>query len=250
MFLIAAAMKEEIQIGLEFCRNVRQTPDAPISLWEGTTCNGTQLYFLKTGVGPEKSAAAVRKAVEWKTPERILVVGYAGALDASLKLGDLVAVTKASSFRLDKNCQDWNPVPDDGIFHLADAGKLEESAKNAGMNVLTGSILSSSYVLGKPEHKELLSRRFQASVVDMETAFIARAAAEKNIPISCMRAVSDTAQDTFLEPFSHDPAMSLVDRAGKLLGNGMAQTYRDWKSHSAIAKESLRRFMEKWLQSK
>jgi nucleoside phosphorylase len=107
--------------------------------------------------------------------------------------------------------------------------------------------MTSSHVLGDPAHKRLLYDRFHASIVDMETAALARVAQSESIPLSCIRVVSDEARDTFLAPFSYNPSVGIPARAMQLIGTGMAETYREWKSHSSVAKESLARFLAHYL---
>jgi nucleoside phosphorylase len=247
MLLIIAAMEDELKVAMDLCCEIKRIHCPGISLWKGTI-DKRLLYFQKVGVGPEKSAGNLEKALHQITPDRILVIGYAGALDPQLYLGSLVAVTKASAFSLDKSCPDWDHVQLDGTYELALAESMVSCAKSAGLEAIAGSALSSSHVLGKPEHKSLLYKRFQASAVDMETAFLAQRAASGNIGMSCIRTISDVAQDSFLEPFAYDPAAKLSERAKKLLDTGMAQTYREWKNHAAVAKLSLKRFLENYLQ--
>ena len=246
MLLIAAALEEELKTAMELCRDPNKIHSSGVYLWQGIR-DETSFCFLKAGVGPTKAAASLEKALDLVRPERILVIGYAGALDPALKLGDLVAVTKAMAFRFDKHNPDWDHVQLDGSFHLMQADSLLSSAKSNGMSAVSGSVLTSSYVLGDPAHKDILFRKYQASIVDMETAALARVAASRGISMGCIRAVSDEAQDDFLAPFSHDPSMGMTVRAKKLLNTGMAKTYREWKDHASVAKASLRRFLADYL---
>jgi nucleoside phosphorylase len=176
-------------------------------------------------------------------PAHILAVGYAGALDPGLKLGSLVAVGRALAFSLDSRHPDWEHVRLEGEFELVHSVALAHTATSAGLSACTGDTLTSSYVLGDPAHKRLLYEQFHASIVDMETAALASAAAARAIPLSCIRVVSDEAQDTFLAPFSYDPSANLPSRAKKLLDAGMMQTYRQWREHASVAKENLGRFL-------
>ena len=78
----------------------------------------------------------------------------------------------------------------------------------------------------------------------METAFLVREAAARKIPVSALRVISDTAQDSFLEPFERDPDLKLTDRARKLLNAGPVGSLREWKNRTAAARGALRRFWE------
>jgi nucleoside phosphorylase len=247
MLLIAAAMKEELEIGMNLCRELRKIPnDRGVRLWQAMR-EDKSIGFLKAGVGPKQSAASLEAALKVIQPSHILIVGYAGAIDPALKLGNLVAVSKALAFRLDKNNPDWSQVQLEGEFVLTHGESLAQKAKSAGLDACIGDSLTSPYVLGNPVHKNLLYEKFHASIVDMETAALARAAVPFAIPVSCIRAISDEAQDTFLEPFSYDPLKGVPARAKKLLNTGMVQTYREWKEHAAVAKQSLNRFLSCYL---
>jgi nucleoside phosphorylase len=244
MLLIAAALGEELKPGTGLCHNLRK--DKGVNIRQGIRGERT-IGFLKTGVGPKRAADSLTEALKAIKPSQILVIGYAGAVDPGLRLGELVAVSRALAISLDEEHADWEHVRLDNEFELRDCEVLADCARAAGLGIRTGDALTSSYVLGDPEHKRRLYEQFHASIVDMETAALAGVAAREAIPLSCIRAVSDEAGDTFLAPFSHDPAVNLSARAKKLLDAGLAQTYHEWKGHAAVAQESLRRFLARYL---
>lgn len=246
MLLIAAALEEELDTALALCQVKKKITHGRISLWQADR-NDETIGFLKTGVGPERAAKNLEEALEIADAHRILVIGYAGALDPDLRVGDLVAVARALAFSFPEDNPIWENVRLDGAFELAQSEMLAKSAGSFGMRVSVGEVMTSSYVLGDPAHKHLLFSRFHASIVDMETAALARIAASKKLPLSCIRVISDEARDTFLEPFSHDPSRTLASRAGKLLDKGMLRTYRRWKENTGAAKESLSRFLSNYL---
>jgi adenosylhomocysteine nucleosidase len=246
MLLIAAAMGAELQTAMVHCRGQIVIAHRSLSLRQATR-NDKPIVFLKTGVGPRRSAESLEEALKVVDASHILVIGYAGALDPDLKLGDLVAVRNALAFSLDKANPTWDNVQLDGKYELRQSEELAHLAKSLGLRACTGDSLTSSYVLGDPAHKRLLHEKFHASIVDMETAALARVAAAKDVPLYCVRVISDEAGDTFLAPFSHDPSTNIAARAGKLLSNGMVQTYRDWKLHTLVANKSLTHFLSHYL---
>jgi len=246
MLMIAAALEEELKVGMALCPRKYRVLNGKIHLWQASR-NGRAMAFLKTGVGPKRSAANLAEALRSIPCTRLLVVGYAGALDPELRLGDLVAVEKAMAFSLGKLKPHWDRVKLDGACDLAEAKKLARTAASAGLRIRTGDILTSAHVLGDPEHKRILFEKFHASVVDMETAALARVAAENGVPVGCVRAISDEAADSFLAAFSYDPSLHVPGRARKLAGTGMRQIYRKWKSNTAAARKSLAQFMEIYL---
>jgi adenosylhomocysteine nucleosidase len=246
MIFIVAAMEEELKTCMDLCKGVRNMPGPDVPMWQARTAGGTPLAFLRAGVGPEKSTARIRKAFDWIDPDLMLIAGYAGALDPDLKIGDLVAVTSARAFGLNRKHPDWNHVEANDPFNLTHVDSLM-TVRADELSIFKGSVLSSRHVLGNPEHKNLLFHRFQASVVDMETAFLVREAAARKIPVSALRVISDTAHDSFLEPFERDPDLKLTDRARKLLRSGPVSSLREWKNRTAAARAALRRFWEIYL---
>ena len=246
MLLVATALEEELKTGIVLCRQKQQTPHRKISIWQAVR-DERMIAFLKTGVGPRRAAASLEEALRVIPCSHILVIGYAGALDPGLKLGDLVAVARALAFSLDEDNHDWDHVRLDGTFNLTNSEALAQTAASAGLNACVGDILTSPYVLGDPVHKRLLYEKFRASIVDMETAALARVAAASSVPLSCIRVVSDEAADSFLAPFSYDPSARLHTRARKLAGTGMGKIYRKWRSNTAVARKSLEIFLDAYL---
>ncbi len=246
MLLIAAALAEELKTGMAFCRNLQKVNVPRVHLWKAVR-HDVEICFLKTGVGPKRSAASLEAALEAIHPAQIMAIGYAGAIDPRLKLGDLVAVAKAFAFSLDKNHPDWEHVRLDDSFELNHGETLASSAKAAGLSAFIGDVLTSPYILGEPAHKRLLYEKFHGSIVDMETAALARVASARSIPLSCIRVVSDEAADSFLAPFSHDPSANIPARARRLFKAGMSHTYSEWKNHASVAKEILKRFLSHYL---
>jgi len=246
MLLVVAALEEELKTGLALCKKRQKIPNRKIGMWQGER-NGKKTAFLKAGVGPRRAAASLEEALQMMPCSQILVIGYAGALDPGLKLGDLVAAGRALAFSLDEINHDWDHIQLDGAFNLTNCDTLAEAAKSAGLHAGTGTVMTSPYVLGDPVRKRLLYDKFHAAIADMETAALARVAALRSVPLSCIRVVSDEAADSFLAPFSYDPSTRLPARARKLAGTGMAKIYRKWKTNTLVARNSLSRFLETYL---
>jgi nucleoside phosphorylase len=247
MLLIAAALQEELNPAMDLCHAPRKLYDCRVSLWEATR-GAEKIFFLKTGVGPVRSAARLECALDFLQPSRVLVTGYAGALDPGIRLGTLVPVRRALACTVNQDNPSWEHARIDGVFELDDSQALAEAAKSAGLTVIIGDVLTSAHVLGIPEHKRFLHETFHASIVDMETAALARVAGTRSVALSCIRAISDEAGDTFLAPFSYDPAVGIPSRAARLISTGV-QVYGKWKENSATASETLSRFFAQFLQN-
>gem|GEM_PF-703558 len=248
MFMIAAALEEELKTALDIFQDVREIPPGGIRLRHALH-REREFWFLKTGIGPKRAASSLERVLASIKPSRILVVGYGGGLDAELKLGSLIAVEKALTFRFDPNRPEWESGRIDGVYGLADPDFLLKTAISAGVASCTGAVLTSPHVLGDPVHKATVYRKFGASIVDMETAALARVATSRGIPLSCVRAISDEAGDALLAPFSYDPTVGIPSRAVQVVSAGMRRMYKEWKEHTAVARENLRRFLLKYLEN-
>jgi adenosylhomocysteine nucleosidase len=245
MLLIAAALPEELNIALDLCGSKKKIPAGGIGYWRAIH-GDTHVFFLKTGVGPKRSAARLETFLEAVTVTRVFVLGYGGALAPELRLGDLVAVRHALDIcSLSRTRISLEEVQPDGCWNLENWRDLISVGKKAGLNIFEGETLTSHFVIGDPSQRELLHRRFAAAVVDMETAALARVATARGVPLVCLRAVSDNAQDDFLAPLSYDPNSTLSGRARKIIASKhWIRCYRQWKEQAAFARQSLRRFLE------
>lgn len=248
MLLIAAATGEELNLATAFCHDQKKIR-CPGASFRQAACGGETIGLLKTGIGPKRSAASLKLVLEAAEISHILLVGYAGALDPDLRVGTLVAVRKAMACSPNKNQPGLEHMQLDGSYELADSEGLLAAGKAAGLSACVGDALTSAYVIGDPADKRLLYDKFRASIVDMETAALARVASAKTIPFSCIRAVSDEVRDDFLAPISYIPSSSIPARAIKLIGAGnWMRIYREWKEHASAAGKCLSRFLSHYLE--
>jgi len=248
MLLIVAALAEELQVALDLCPNRTKITCAGRKVWTGER-NGNQIWLLKSGTGPRRSAASVEQVLAKLSPSLILGIGYGGSLDPGLDIGDLVLIRRASLLGSPQSPR--VPLADlvpTGSWELSEPPDIMAQAKAAGLTLARGDILTSPWIMGDPVQKLALHRRFQAALVDMETAAVAGAAASRGVRYVCVRAVSDRADDTFLAPFSYDPSASTAGRALRALGVGnWIHLYREWRKRAAVARRNLRRFLVLYL---
>jgi adenosylhomocysteine/aminodeoxyfutalosine nucleosidase len=244
MLLIAAALMEELETALGLCTDRTRVSFAGAHLWQAVS-NGALIRFLKTGVGPQRSATVLERVLRFFRPTSILVVGYAGALSPHLKLGDLVVIRRAALLGGKGTVKtDLDEVDLSESWDLDETPFLLKTAESAGIPAHPCDGLTSSHIIGEPVQKSFLHGRFGASVIDMETAALARLAASSGIPLGCVRAVSDVADDTFLAPFSYDPDCTPVRRAARVLAAGnWIRRYGEWRDRASVARDNLRRFL-------
>lgn len=184
------ALGREARPFLKEFRPQQRFPDAPC--W-ARFCGPEWLsvLVLRTGLGTE----ATSQALEWLLsqpkmgnvpcrPKIILSAGFAGALTPSLDVGDLV---------LGKEIVD----EEGNLWPTTWPGSLPEGRWDPPLHF--GRLVTSSKLVGQPEAKLELGRKFQADAVDMESVAVARLCKKHDVPFGCLRAVSDRA-DMALSP--------------------------------------------------
>ncbi|WP_347401625.1 phosphorylase [Alicyclobacillus mali (ex Roth et al. 2021)] len=160
-----------------------------------------------TGVGPVRAADGLARLVRAERPALIVGTGVCGALDAALRLGDLVLPAEAVT-------------PDGSSAPLALDERLCELARrfadaHGGSAQIGGRIVSVERIASTPADKRELARRFEASAVDQETFAWARVAREAGIPFVAVRVVLDEAGEALASwrPSGWRSALCLPARA-------------------------------------
>jgi len=162
------------------------------------------------GIGQEAARRATAALIARYLPTKILSVGFAGALDANLKIGRVLEV-----------------------HQLIDA--RDGSRKETGPG--TAVLISFSSIAGE-EQKSKLASAYQAQIVDMEAAGVARAAEAQGIEFGVVKVVSDELGFPML------PMDRFIDGDGRFHG-GQFATYAAirpwlWARVLRLAKDSSR----------
>ena len=137
---------------------------------------------VRAGMGPRRAArTAARLAHE--PAGAVAVAGVCGALDPAFEPGDLVVASAL--------------VGPDGARVELDGDALVAALARAGLRVRRGAIACVAR-LGDGFPRDALARRTGACAVDMESFWLAPAAAGR--PFAVLRAVSDGPRHEFLRP--------------------------------------------------
>jgi uridine phosphorylase len=123
------------------------------------------------GEGPGFLLARRSLASFGKVPDIVVSAGICGALDSSLKVGDVFVAT------------DVNGIP----------CRLPVTARTYS----SGPLVSQDRVADTVEEKSRL-RKSGALAVDMEAAVVAEQSLKWNVPFYCIKAISDEASDGFV----------------------------------------------------
>jgi len=142
-----------------------------------------ECWLLASGMGIVRAAQAARALVDAASPQLLVSVGIAGAVNADLEIGDVVVSGK--SCMLDNGLAG----PFQPLAHLSEAAwqATERALQPGGAKVYPGIAVSThGGQLVQPQPVQ-----FTNPILEMETAGIAGVAAEHGIPLLSLRAISD-----------------------------------------------------------
>jgi 4-hydroxy-3-methylbut-2-enyl diphosphate reductase len=117
-----------------------------------------------------------RRELDFGDADAIGVAGLCGAVDPSLRAGDIVLGTELRS-------------ADGTTIACPDSSLLAEPLRRMGLEAAAGTLYTAPKILGREERLRLREQGVLA--VDMESAWLAEAARER--PVAVLRVVVDTA---------------------------------------------------------
>jgi 4-hydroxy-3-methylbut-2-enyl diphosphate reductase len=158
----------------------------------------------RCGMGPARVRAWLPSGAELK-PSAVVIVGVAGGLDPSLRPGDVVVASEVRA-------------PHKRVVLRAGAPLVAE-LRQLGLRVRRGPMLSRETLIGGADEREVLAET-GALAVDMESADIAAAFADRGIPVAVLRVIVDTATVPLMRPatiYAGVKALSVLRRIGPVL---------------------------------
>jgi adenosylhomocysteine nucleosidase len=117
------------------------------------------------GIGAEAARRATEAIIRELSPVRVISVGFAGALEASLHVGQVLEPRT--------------------VINAADGVRTDVGSGE-------GILVSSATVAGK-EQKDRLRKAYGATAVDMEAAAVAQGAEARGVEFGALKAISDAA---------------------------------------------------------
>jgi adenosylhomocysteine nucleosidase len=149
--------------------------ELPVNWARAGRSNNRDVLAIANGAGAERTFAAVLVAPR---PSAVCNIGFCGALDPALRIGDIVVATEVRN-----GDRSW-------------AATLPATTIPAA-----GPVASIDHVVETAAEKSNL-RATGASIVEMEAAGAARASEDLGLPFYCIRAVSDLATEDFANDFN------------------------------------------------
>lgn len=172
--------------------------DEPVSLEGGHT-------LIVSGTGPDHARLAAHRLID-QGASALVSWGCAGALDPRLNPGNLIIPEHVRG-------ADGEILPVDTEWRSRLVQFLASS-----LLVLGGTLAESPHLVPSPSEKQALFAATGAIATDMESAAIARTAAEASLPFLAIRAIADSAVMTLPEAVIAALTPRGSARLGKLLG--------------------------------
>jgi len=207
---IMGAMPEEIEPIINRLENVQKHEIAD-NIYYTAFYASLELVIAYSKIGKVFSALTAATMIEKFGVEKMLFSGVAGAINPTLKIGDLIAATKLCQHDLDITAfgHPYGYVPEGKVFVEADTQLLDiatEVAKKEGLNLQRGVIATGDQFVADNQRKEWIGQTFGADALEMEGASVAVVCDALNVPFFILRAISDAADmdagfdfDTFLQ---------------------------------------------------
>ncbi len=140
-------------------------------------------WLLASGMGMRRAAQAVRILIDAASPQLIVSVGIAGAVHADLKIGDVVVPTDTCLL------EHGIPGPFQPLAGLSSTAwqVVEQALQRDGAGLHPGIAITTrgaQFIQQQPD-------KLENPILEMETSGIASVAAEKGLPLLCLRSISD-----------------------------------------------------------
>ncbi len=148
--------------------------------------SGLTCIMITSGVGVRRAGEAVRTLIETNLPGFLISFGIAGAVEAEMQVGDVIVAKAVCPLEegLPGRCLPLATWPE------AARGAAARVLSSRGARLLAGTAVTTR---GSRVRENQVGSLLHP-VLELETAGIARVAAEKGIPLFSLRAISDGPQ--------------------------------------------------------
>lgn len=158
-----------------------------------TAVGKSGVAILITGIGRQNAEKSVREFLTENPPELVLTCGFAGGLNPDFKLGDVV-------FEIGNRRDELHEALSKSEVRDSQSASLRQKFLAAGAK--PAKFFCADHIATTAAEKKKLRDGTGADAVEMESAAIHAVCADRNIPCSTVRVISDTANDDLPFDFS------------------------------------------------
>ena len=201
---IMSAREDEIKLLLDNLEGLKTESFLKKNFYQGTIA-GQQVVLTTSGVGKVRAAARAQFLFDRFPIERLIFVGWAGALNPQLEPGDVVVSSRTFQHDFDlSGCFDREKQR--SFWYEADPRLVDlalKAGERLGMagHIRLGPVLSGDQSINLPERKQWLWQTFGGECVEMEGAAVAAVCWMSQIPFVIIRGISDLADENWLQTF-------------------------------------------------
>ena len=188
---LVAAMPEEIQPLLRHGGTYRREQVSGFNLYL-FTIRGRNAALIESGIGAARAADATATLIKAAAPGIIINFGFAGAVLAGPAVGDVVIANRLLFFKERLFIEQAGLSPE---LSAELASLLDKSCSGREFRIHSGTFVTTGEIIAKRRLAGLLPAGVINPVVEMETAALARHAAQANIPLAAIRGISDGADE-------------------------------------------------------
>jgi nucleoside phosphorylase len=258
--VILAALPQELQAVWPHLRRTRRHRAGDVRYhrgeYSGCATEDRVAIVGRTGVGPILAGQRVPTLLNIAAARGVLMLGFAGALDPSLRAGDVVVASEVVGLRLGDGAHAEEPLwstwrTDPRALEIA--GGISLPAER-GKSV-SGRIVTVSKVCTTAVEKSELGRRTGTLAVDMESAVVAEECDRRGLPLVCVRAILDEAElelpldlDGLMTPSGRPRPLRLVGTVARHPGALGALAGLRQRTGRAVGslREFLSRLLDQW----
>lgn len=169
---IVCSLPLEIAPFLARCQRVKSYTGGPFK-FVGGIYDGIRIAVVESGTGPARAHRATHALLDAHHPTWIISTGFAGALQADLKIGDIVVSNDVVGLN--------------GEELKIDVGMTSDPARRLHV----GRTLTVDQMVRTIADKQALSEKTGAIAVDMETLAVAKVCRETKTRFMAVRTISD-----------------------------------------------------------
>lgn len=206
MIAIVAALDAELS-ALGRRAGVRRVPSPSWPIIGEGTLAGRRVLLVRTGMGAACARNATAVLMERHKPEAVLSIGFAGSVTGELRAGHLVIARRV--YVLEEPIHEEPLAMSNGL--VCDPALVELAVAAAQKRKLAfsqGVALTVPQVVGQPEVKGRIGDSLPVEMVEMESYWVGRVAADRDVPFLAVRAVLDEVGDRLPD------LLNLIDESG------------------------------------
>jgi adenosylhomocysteine nucleosidase len=210
---LIAAMPEEIRPLLRLAGKYRKVKFEGFEAYR-FTFGEEKILLVKSGMGIDNAAAAANTLIKEAKPCIIVNFGFCGAVKPGPEVGDIMMAQRILLNR-ETLFSPQSGIVEEDAKRLARS--LADSLNGRDFRVYGGTFVTTAEIRNKIEIASIIPAWAPNPVLEMETAAVAKAAANESVPLLAVRGVSDDAGEELGFSLSEFTDEKLQIRTGKVL---------------------------------